>query len=88
MILDIETVGGTQVGVAIIHSRIEAGGIDLDLNARRIGVPLVCRHGANEALEPAPDCRKHHVLDREFNRGVGRVDLPIGCTSMSASPAS
>ena len=79
MIVDVEKIHGPQVYVAIRNPRVDASRVDADLRVRLIGASLVDVNGAAEALEAAANRREHHVLDREFDCGVRRVDLPSRC---------
>src|SRR6185437_11356148 len=76
MFLDVEKIRGPQVRVTIRNSRVDARRVDADLHAGRGGVSLVDVNCPGEALEAAANRREHHVLDRELDRGVRRVELP------------
>src|SRR5205809_511631 len=68
IVLDIQEVGGLQVGVAIFHARIQGRGVDLHFHPGARRVSLVKNEGAVDGLEVALDRRKHHVFACELNQ--------------------
>jgi hypothetical protein len=79
IILDVEKITGPQVGVTICNPCVDARRVDADLHSGIVGISLVDVNGCGEALESAANGGEHHVLDRELDRRVRRVDLPNRC---------
>src|SRR2546423_3860906 len=76
IVLDIQEVGGLQVGVATFHARIQGRGVDLHFHRGARRVSLVKNDGAVDVLEVALHRRKHHVFAGELNQGMIGVELP------------
>src|SRR5947208_15640136 len=62
IVLDIQEVGGLQVGVATFHARIQGRCVDLHFHRGAGRVSLVKNNGAVDVLEVALHRRKHHVF--------------------------
>src|SRR4051794_26213770 len=78
MVLDVEEVGRAKMGVAVRDTGVEARGIDLDVHRRVVRALLIDRDRSLDVLETAAHGREHHVLHRELDARMSRVDLPCG----------
>ena len=76
MALDVEEVLAQQVGVADRHRRIDRGGVDVDVDLRRLEVRRIDHDRAGERREAAAHQREHRVAGDELERRMSRIDLP------------
>src|SRR5688572_30050651 len=64
--------------IALLGARVEARGRQLDLDQRGVGSRFIDRERAADVREAALYGGDHHVLRRELDERVGRVDRPRG----------
>src|SRR5690606_32507926 len=76
VVLGVEEVGAAEVAVTVGHAGVEARGLDVHLRPGGVGRLPVQVQPPVEAREAPADGGEHHVLGRELDRGVSRVDLP------------
>lgn len=69
--------------------RVEAPGMDGDVDTGVLDVRGIELDRASEILEASLDGREHHVLNGEFKRRMIRIDRPrlLGCPDGSVSHA-
>jgi hypothetical protein len=76
VVLDVEEVGRLEMGVAVGGAGVDARSGDLDVHGRVLRILLVDFNGSLHVLEAAANGGEHHVLDRELDGRVSRIDLP------------
>src|SRR4029450_8136186 len=80
--IGVEELGRAEVDVALRPAGIDARRPDADLDTAALGVLLVGRDGRTHFLEAPADGGHHHVLDRELDARVRRIELPDGGRSL------
>ena len=76
MVLDVEELLAQQVGVAHRHRCVDRGGVDVDVDLRRLGMRRIDHDGAGERRETAAYEREHRIAGDELECRMGRIDLP------------
>src|SRR5687768_9390301 len=76
--LRVEEIGAPQVGVAIGDTGVDARNVDGRFDTGLVGVIPVPAEGCLHVLEAAAHGGHHHVLYRELDARMGRVELPGG----------
>src|SRR4051794_29727276 len=76
VVLHVQEVGRAEVLVPLVRPGIDARGLDLGLDPRTIGIPLVDGDGAGYLAEPPLHRGDHHVLGRELDQRMVGVNLP------------
>jgi hypothetical protein len=82
---DIEEVRRTEMTVALVVAGIDAGGLEGDVDDRRLEILAVDGDLAIKGLEAALHIGNHHVLGDELDGGMRWIKLPGGHAALSFS---